>query len=109
MNKKYKVISTTSLLPLKVRLETEDKEELNVNVKVDYPNDKVYFDDYPSNLTDTDLKILEEVILDSFKPPEVDIPQEAFDYYKKAAQVRAGDYATSFMDNVNVKDIFGEN
>lgn len=109
MEKKYKLVSITSLLPLNVTLNDKEGDVININVKIDYPNDKVYFEEYPDKLTEEDLLLIESSILDSFKPPEVDIPQEAYDYYQKASQVRAGDYATSFMDNVNVKDIFGEN
>lgn len=105
--KKYKIVSTTSLLPLLVTLKDEDDNIYKVNVKIDWPNDKVYFDN-PEEYKDLDLKSLEDVILKRYQLPEVDIPDDVYEYFDKAKQVRSGDYATSFMNEAGVNNVFNQ-
>jgi hypothetical protein len=99
MDKKYKIVSFSSLVPLVLMFKTisdEDAPTLTLNVQVDYRNDKVYFDSIPENCKELDLAALEKQILDTFKPPHFELPEEYNEYFKKAQEVKSGGYATSF-------------
>lgn len=101
MNKKYNIVSTFSLLPLVVRFKEEGGDtESTVNVKVDYRNDKVYFEDPSPGL---DLESLEGKILESFKPPEVEIPDFYYEHLSQIQEVSKADFASSFLDSYKIK------
>jgi len=103
--KNYNILSVSSLVPLAVEIRDEQDAESPkfLNVKIDYRNEKVYFEDPPEGL---DLKALERQIIDYFKPPVVEIPNVYYDYLEKVKEVRSGNYATSFMDDYQIN---GEN
>jgi len=98
--KNYKILSVSSLVPLAVEIKDEQGIEPStvLNVKIDYRSEKVYFESPPEGL---DLNALERQIIDYFKPPVVEIPSVYYDYLEKIKEVRSGDYATSFMNEIN--------
>jgi len=101
MDKKYKVVSASSVFPLVVKLKRQDQEDSNmieINVRIDYQNDKVYFDEVSQNLG-PDLISLEQQILEYFKPPHVDIPDVFYENFSKIQEVRQANYASSFADS----------
>jgi len=98
MSKKYKITSTSSLLPLSVKFKEENgDEEQTINVKIDYRNDRVYFEDTESNTVD--LESLEKEILEIFKPPEVEIPDFYHEHMAKVREVSQSNFASSFLDS----------
>ena len=106
MNKKFKIVSATSVFPLVVKLKNCDQEDsqlLEINVKIDYQNDRVYFDELPQELG-LDLSSLEQQILDYFKPPHVDIPDVFYENFSKIQEVRQANYASSFADSYTRKN-----
>jgi hypothetical protein len=110
MSKKYNITSVSSVVPLVVYFKNAEEQEidvppLSVNVTVDYQKDKVHFDNPPPDL-DTDA--MEKQILDMFKPPNVEIPEEYYEYFKQVQEVRSGNYASSFMSASQI-DLDGGN
>jgi hypothetical protein len=105
MDKKYEILSVSSLVSVAVDLKgvQENNTNLRINVKIDYKNEKVYFEDAPEGL---DTQSLEKQIIDYFKPPAVEFPSVYYDYLSKIKEVRSGDYATSFMNDYKIN---GEN
>lgn len=105
MDKKYEILSVSSLVPLSVDIKgvQEDSATIQINVKIDYRNERVYFENPPEGL---DLQLLERQIIDYFKLPVVELPNVYYDYLSKIKEVRSGDYATSFMNDYQIN---GEN
>ena len=105
MDKKFKIVSAFSVFPLVIKLRRQDQEDsslLEINVKIDYQNDRVYFDEVPQELG-LDTASLEQQILDYFKPPHVDIPDVFYENFSKIQEVRQANYASSFADSYTKK------
>lgn len=106
MNKKYTITSVSSLVPLVVRLKDSNNEFINIEVKVDYQNDQVYFDNLPHELEGVDLDDLKQKILDYFKPPDIEIPEDLYEYINKAQEITQPNYASSFVKNYQNNESF---
>lgn len=90
-------------MPLVVRFKGNepDTELKTISVKIDYQNDKVHFDPIPSDCGELDLVALEQLILDYFKPPHVEIPDVYYENLSKIQELKSTSYATSFMNEYN--------
>ena len=99
--KKYKILSTSAIFPMNISFkinseEPAEEQTVDVNIRVDYSNEKIYFDDMPVGL-DIDLVELEKSILDALRP-EVEYPDFPKDLFDRVSQARSGGYADSLRN-----------
>lgn len=100
----YKITSYSAIFPMMFSFKKEDDDAvLNLNVEVDYFNNKVYFRD-TSKYPDVDFCKLEEAILEELTPKDIEQPEISEEVFERINRVREDDYSQSLM-----KDINGEN
>jgi hypothetical protein len=93
MDRKYKVLSATSLINMSVVFQKLENptDSITIRVSVDYANEKVYFED---KSLDIDYLELEQEILSSLRPPMYEAPSIPTEVLQKIAEVKMGKYGT---------------
>lgn len=97
MNRKYKIVSAYTIMPMVIYVRKQDSEEMEpiiMSIGVNYSQDKIIFNG--ELLDGIDYEDLEQEILAYLRPATVETPVISKDIMDRVRKVRSGEYQSAF-------------
>lgn len=102
MERKYKIASAYSIIPMLVNFKQLDSDEIvSVSIAVNYTQDQVVF--HGEKIVGIDYDDLEQEILSYIRPSTIETPKIPVDVLERISKVRSGEYQAAFNEQTENK------